>query len=226
MTERRLYIGVNLAVHLLPAATKCIVFRKVPAGHRVDHTVKDGTVRIEVFVLMVVDTIEFGIPFEHACKHITFNTQKPGRTIEHFGKPVDDLGILVFKIHDERAREFVQVAGITGLNSLFGLVPHDNLLRVDGTRNVVAGGDQTQDRFSLKMNIRVDKQKVVRLGLLHESRDGQVTGPVNERLVLGRVEHELDAVLGAQPLQTQYRFGIRLEAHATVARRTQKQRRH
>ena len=69
VTERRLYIGVNLAVHLLPPATTCIILRKVPAGHRVDHTVKDGTVRIQVLVLVVVDAIEFGVPLEHTRKH-------------------------------------------------------------------------------------------------------------------------------------------------------------
>jgi hypothetical protein len=42
-----------------------------------------------------------------------------------------------------------------------------------------------------------------RLSFLHETRNGKVAGTVDQRLVLGRVEHHLDATGRAQTLETQ-----------------------
>jgi hypothetical protein len=67
----------------------------------------------------------------------------------------------------------------------------------------VTAFEQTDDRHGFKVNIGVYKQKKVRLGLGHEPLNGQVTGSVDQRLVLGRVEHELNAANGAQMLKFQ-----------------------
>jgi hypothetical protein len=50
------------------------------------------------------------------------------------------------------------------------------------------------------MNVGIDKQKMGRLRLLVEASDGQIAGPVDERLILGRVEHHLNAVRRARAL--------------------------
>jgi hypothetical protein len=60
------------------------------------------------------------------------------------------------------------------------------------------------------VDIRINKQKVGRLGLLHKTGDGEVTGPVNQRLILGRVKHHLNTVLGARTLETEHGLGISL----------------
>jgi hypothetical protein len=41
------------------------------------------------------------------------------------------------------------------------------------------------------------------VSFLHEARNGEVAGTVDEGLVLGRVEHHLDATGRAQTLETQ-----------------------
>jgi hypothetical protein len=75
-------------------------------------------------------------------------------------------------------------------------------------------------RIGVEVNVGVDKQKVGRLrALLVEARDGQVSGPVDERLVLGRIEHHLDAIRGASTLETKHGLGIGLETNAAVTRR-------
>ena len=203
MPEGCLDVGVNLSVHLLPPATECIVLRQVALRHGVNHAIEHGTVRLEVAILVVVDAVELGVPFEHASEHVTLNHQESGRSVEHLDKPVHHLTVLVLEVHDERAGQLVEVAVVALADSLLGLVPHDHLFRVDGARNVVAAFEQSDDRHGIKVNIGVDKQKKVRLGLGHESRNRQVTGSVDQRLVLGRVEHELNAANGAQMLKFQ-----------------------
>jgi hypothetical protein len=47
--------------------------------------------------------------------------------------------------------------------------------------------------------------------------DGQVTGPVDKGLVLGRVEHHLNAVRCARALETKHGLGIGLETNAAIA---------
>jgi hypothetical protein len=72
-------------------------------------------------------------------------------------------------------------------------------------------------RIGVEVNVGVDKQKVGRLrALLVEARDGQVSGPVDERLVLGRIEHHLDAIRCTRALETKHRLGISLETNATI----------
>jgi len=78
--------------------------------------------------------------------------------------------------------------------------------------------NQTHDRLGIKVNIGINEQEVGRLGLLHEARDGQVTGSVHERLVLGRVEHHLDTALRTQTLETKHGLCIGRETNATVTR--------
>jgi hypothetical protein len=74
------------------------------------------------------------------------------------------------------------------------------------------------------MDVRINEQEMGRLrALLVKARHGQVAGPVDERLVLGRIEHHLDAVCGARTLQTKHRLGVSLETHPTVAWGTDEQ---
>jgi hypothetical protein len=61
------------------------------------------------------------------------------------------------------------------------------------------------------MNISIDKQKVGRLrALLVEPSNREITGAVNKGLVLGRVEHHLDAICRARALETKHGLGISL----------------
>jgi hypothetical protein len=68
------------------------------------------------------------------------------------------------------------------------------------------------------VNIGIDEQKVGRLGLLHETSHREVPGPMDQGLVLGRIKHHLDTILGACTLETKHRLGIGLETHATITR--------
>jgi hypothetical protein len=68
------------------------------------------------------------------------------------------------------------------------------------------------------VNVGINKQKVGRLGLLHESGDGKVTSPMDQGLILGRIKHHLDTVLGACTLETKHGLGIGLETNATITR--------
>jgi hypothetical protein len=68
------------------------------------------------------------------------------------------------------------------------------------------------------MDIRINKQKVSRLGLLHETRHRQITGAMDQRLILGRIKHHLDAVLGTRTLETKHGLGIGLETDTTITR--------
>jgi len=203
MSEGCLDVGVNLSVHLLPPTTECIVLRQVSLRHGVNHTVEHGTVRLEVTILVVVDAVQLGVPLEHASEHVPLNHQESGRSVEHLYKPIHHLTVLVLEIHDERAGQFAEIAVVAAEDSLFGLVPHDHLFRVDGARNVVAAFEQSNDRHGVKVNVGVDKQEKVGLGFGHEPRNRKVTGSVDQRLVLGRVEHELNAANGAQMLKFQ-----------------------
>jgi len=98
------------------------------------------------------------------------------------------------------------------------LVPHDALLGVRGAAHVVSRLDQTNHRVWVKVNISIDKQKVGRLGLLHETRNGEVTRAMDQGLILGRIKHHLDTVLGARTLETKHGLGIGLETDATITR--------
>ena len=68
------------------------------------------------------------------------------------------------------------------------------------------------------MNIRINKQKMGRLGLLHETRHREIPGSVDQGLVLGRIKHHLDTIHGACTLETEHGLGIGLETHAAVTR--------
>ena len=102
---------------------------------------------------------------------------------------------------------------------LFDAVPHHALFGITGYGNLVIRLDETNDGFRIKMNVGIDKQKMGRLSFLIEAGNGQVTGPGNERLVLGRVEHHLDAIRCTCALETKHGLGISLETNAAVARR-------
>jgi len=82
----------------------------------------------------------------------------------------------------------------------------------------VARLDETDNRLGVKVNIGINKQKVSRLSLLHETGNGEITGPMDQRLILGRIKHHLDTVLGARTLETKHRLGISLEADAAITR--------
>jgi hypothetical protein len=85
---------------------------------------------------------------------------------------------------------------------------------------------ETNDRFGVKVNVRVDEKKVSRGSLLVKTSHGQVTRAVNERFVFGRVEHHLDAIRRAGSLETQERLGIRLETNTSVTGGADKKSRH
>jgi len=78
--------------------------------------------------------------------------------------------------------------------------------------------DEPNNRLRVKVNISINKQKVGRLRLLHETRHGEVTGPMDQRFILGRIKHHLNTVLGARTLETKHRLGIGLETDATITR--------
>jgi len=67
------------------------------------------------------------------------------------------------------------------------------------------------------MDIGVNKKKMGRLGFLHETSDCEVTGPMDERLVFGRVEHHLNTLGRAKTLETQNGLGIRSQTNTSVA---------
>jgi hypothetical protein len=77
--------------------------------------------------------------------------------------------------------------------------------------------EETDHRLGIKVNICVNKQKVSRLSLLHEPSNGQVSGTMDERLILGRIKHHLNTVHSARTLETKHRLGVGLETHATIA---------
>jgi hypothetical protein len=78
--------------------------------------------------------------------------------------------------------------------------------------------DQTHDGLGVKVNIRINEQKVRRLGLLHKPSNGQVASPVDQRFILSRIEHHLNPVHSTGALETKHGLGIGLETHAPITR--------
>jgi hypothetical protein len=80
------------------------------------------------------------------------------------------------------------------------------------------GLDEPDDGFGVEVNIGIYEHKMGRLGFLIKASHGQITGPVYERLVLGRVEHHLNSVGRAGSLETQHGLGIGLKTNTSVTR--------
>ena len=219
VTEDGHAIGEDLAAHLLPTPAKGIVLGQVPTRVRVNHTVKHRMILIQVTILMVVDTVEFRVLLLELLEYVTLDQKKACGTIQNLGEPILDLGLLVPKIHNQGRGDAGQVpALLTRLDVVFSLVPHHRLFGVGRTGDIVTRLDEANDGLGVKVNIGVNKQKVSRLGLLHKTGDGEVTGPMDQRLILGRIKHHLDAVLGTRTLETKHRLGIGLETDAAITR--------
>jgi len=212
-------IGVNLPAHLLPPAAKGVILRQVPLGLWIDHTIQNRKVLLEVSILVVIHALELWVMLVHLGEHVTLDEHEARRAVKHLGEPIQNLGILILEIHDERCGDPRKVlAGPSVLEVLIDAVPHHALLGITSHRHLVTRLDETHHRFRVKVNVGIDKQKVRRLRLLVESSDGQVPGAGHERLVLGRVEHHLDTIRCAGALETKHGLGIGLETDATVAR--------
>jgi len=220
MTQNSHAVCENLTAHLLHAPAKGVVFREVPARLRVDHAVETGVVFIQVAVLVVIDAVELWILGLELLEHVTLDEKETRRAVEHLCKPILDLGLLVPEIHDERRGDARQVPALFArFDIVLSLVPHNALLRVRCARHVMTRLEETNHRLGIKVNIRVDKQKVSRLGLLHEPSNRQVSGTMDKRLILGRIKHHLNTVHSARTLETEHRLGVGLETHAAIARR-------
>jgi hypothetical protein len=176
-------------------------------------------VLIQITVLVIVDAIELWVLGLELLEHVTLDQKKPSGAVQNLGKPILNLSLLVPKIHNERRSNTCQVPTLFArLDICLGLIPHDALLWVRGARYIVTRLDETNHRVRVKVNIRINKQKVSRLGLLHETRHRQITGAMDQRLILSRIKHHLDAVLGARTLETKHGLGIGLETDATITR--------
>jgi hypothetical protein len=75
------------------------------------------------------------------------------------------------------------------------------------------------------VNVGVNEQEMSRLSFLHETRDGEIASPVDQGLVLGRIEHHLDATGRAQTLETQEGLGIGRQTDAAITRGAYEQNR-
>jgi hypothetical protein len=78
--------------------------------------------------------------------------------------------------------------------------------------------EQAKYGLGFEVNIRVNEHEMIRLCFVHEARHGEVPSSVHERFVLGRIEHEVNAVRETHALQLEHRFNVILETHAAVTR--------
>ena len=69
VSERCREIRENLTPHHLPSSTKRVIFRQVSTVRRINHAIKDGTIVVEISVLVIVLTVQFRVMFEHFFKH-------------------------------------------------------------------------------------------------------------------------------------------------------------
>ena len=214
------HVRENLAIHLLPPAAEGVVLREVPTAHGVDHTIHTGVILIKVLILVVIHALEIGVLGLHLREDIALNTHEAGRAVQDLHEAVADRAVRKLEVHHEARTHLVRVLGLARLDAALDLVPHDALLGVAGHSDIVPGLDESHDRLGVEMYIRIDEEEVGRLGLLHETRDGEIARAVHERLVLGRVEHHLDTLGRAETLETQDRLGIGREADSSVARST------
>jgi len=76
------------------------------------------------------------------------------------------------------------------------------------------------------MNVGINEQKMGRFGLLVKARHRQISGAVDEGLVLCSVQHHLNTVCGACTLETEHGLCICLETNAAITRGAYKEGNH
>jgi hypothetical protein len=129
---------------------------------------------------MIVHAIELRIPVIHPLNHIPFNHHESSRTIKHLCEPILNSSVLVLKVHHERARNLLDRASVIRSDTSNRLIPHDALLGVHGNAHIMTATNQPNNRLGIKVNVRVNKHKVVTVSLFQKTGNRDIPGSVNQ----------------------------------------------
>jgi hypothetical protein len=86
--------------------------------------------------------------------------------------------------------------------------------------------DESDNRLGLKVDIGIYKHKVLGIILLHKPTNGNISGAVDEALILSRVNVQLDPLPNQEELELEDTNGKLLKAEATIAGSAQKEFHH
>jgi hypothetical protein len=201
VTEGRSDVGVDLPPDLLPPAAEGVILGQIPLITRVDHAIEARVVVIEVSVLVVVLTPQLREGVLQFFEHLPLDHHETCGPIQNFDETVDDLPGLRAEIYDEGGGEHGHRSVVALLDRFFRLVPHDDFLRITRATDVVRGLHETHDCFRVEVDVRVDEEEKVGVGLLHESTDGDVSRAMDQGFVFCSVDVELNILTHQQQLQ-------------------------
>jgi hypothetical protein len=87
--ELALKVDENLAADIAPAATKRIILGKIAPRTRIDHAIKEASVKVALWIARraVRQVIELGIFFYHQLEHVSLDHHEPVRRLSNLDEP-------------------------------------------------------------------------------------------------------------------------------------------
>jgi hypothetical protein len=159
-------------------------------------------VSLEISDLMVIHTPQVWKLILQLFKNRTLDTHETRGSVEDLDEPVINRTIGSPKIYDETRCHLGGITGISLLDGVGTLVPHHHLFGVACYGYVVIGTDEADDGLGVEVDVGVDEDEEVGVGLLHEPPHRHIAGAVNETFILCGVNHEIDALLDGEDLQS------------------------